>query len=359
MSACEGTRFVCLPEIPRAARDRVDDNIWNYIIGGTESETAVRRNRHALDRLVFKPRVLQDTSSIETGSIILGHPVSLPVMMAPIGNLQDITQGGAADTIRGTTEAGVAGIVGSSSRPELEIAADAGQGVKFFQLYIHGDAAWVDTMTDRADAAGFDALFITVDLDYYSIREKQLLAGYTPPSQQNPEVVIHRAGFTWEDVKRVRKRWSKPLVLKGIQTAEDAKIAADHGVDGVYISNHGGRALDHARASIDILGEVVAEIGGKAEIFVDGGILRATDLLKALALGANAVGLGRLHALSLAAGGVPGLVSMLALLKKELVTSMGLLGVSSLKELNPNHITTVPPMPESGWLTAYPFLELK
>ncbi len=299
--------FSCLPEIPRAARGRVDDNVWAYFNGGTESETALRRNRHALDRLALKPRVLRDTTRIDPTAVLLGKRVAMPLMMAPIGSLQTITAGGSADTFRGIDRAGVIGIVGSASQPALEIAAaasaGAGGGRTWYQLYVHGDAGWVDDVVARVDAAGYEALIFTVDLDYYSIREKQILLGYIPPSQSDPSLNAFRAGFTWADLARIRDRWRRSLIVKGIQTAEDAEIAVQHGVDAVYVSNHGGRALDHARAAMDILPEIVTAVGGRAEIYVDGGCLRATDMLKAMALGADAVGLGRLHAWALAAGG--------------------------------------------------------
>ena len=288
--------LVTLHEIVEEARRRLPDGVWDYLVGGAESETTLRRNRQALDSIAFRPRVLRDVSGVDCSSALLGRTLRAPVLLAPIGSLQDLHPRGGAAVAEAAAAAGVAMMLSSASAPGLEATAEAGgDGPRIFQLYVRGDADWVDDHVRRAVDAGYDAFCFTVDLDYYARRERDIAKRFVTTGRRNVSGEDHQMRFTWDGVKRVQDRFDIPLVLKGIATAEDAALACEMGIDAVYVSNHGGRQLDHGRGSIDVLPEVVEAVGGRAEVLVDGGFLRGTDVVKAIALGATAVGVGRLN----------------------------------------------------------------
>lgn len=320
--------FVTTHQLIAAARQKATQDVWNYITGAAETETTMRRNRHALDCLALRPRVLRDVSHIDATGSLLGHRLRIPVVLAPIGSLQTITPEGGVAVARGAAEFGVINLVSTVTEPSLEDIAASTDQPKIFQIYIRGDETWVDQLIDRATAAGYAALTLTVDSAYYGRRERQLLSGWRPPSMRGygEELRIWQARLTWDWMARMKQRGGLPFIVKGIQTAEDAAIAIEHGVDAIYVSNHGGRQMDHADGTIDILPEVVDAVDGRAEIIIDGGFMRGTDVLKAIALGANAVGLGRLQGWALATGGQAGLVRALEILEAELKNAMGLDG---------------------------------
>ena len=343
-----------LHEIVEEARRRLTDGVWDYLVGGAESETTLRRNRRALDSIAFRPRVLRDVSDVDCSTTLLGRRLRAPVLLAPIGSLQDLhPRGGAAVAAAG---AGVAMMLSSVCAPGLEATAAAGDGLKIFQLYVRGDTAWVDDHVRRTIDAGYDAFCFTVDLDHYSRRERDIAKRFVTTARRRASGEEHQKRFTWDDVKRVRDRFDVPLVLKGIATAEDAAIACDIGIDVVYVSNHGGRQLDHGRGSIDVVPEVVEAVAERAEILVDGGFLRGTDVVKAITLGANAVGLGRLNGFAMAAGGAAGVDRMLTLLEDEIRACLGLLGVNRFAELDARYLHRAEPVHGGGMRSAYPLL---
>jgi glycolate oxidase len=330
--------YQCLHEFIPAARAKVDSNIWGYLIGATESETTMRRNRAALDAIALRPRVLRDVSKVDATTSLLGMKLRLPVMLAPVGSLESFHPGGAATAGRGATEFGVPIIVSSVTKPGLEEAAKSATGPKIFQLYVRGDDAWVDDIVHRAVAAGYNAFAITVDTASYSRRERDITARFVKPWRAAATGHGHQAAFSWDNVKRFKDKHSIPLILKGIGTGEDAAIACEHGVDVVYVSNHGGRQLDHGRGAMDVLPEVMAAVRGRARVVVDGSIARGTDVVKAIALGADAVAIGRLYCYALAADGDAGVHRMLELLEEEVAIAMALSGARSLAELNRSHL---------------------
>ena len=348
--------FATLHEIAEQARRRLPDGIWDYLVGGAESETTMRRNRQALDAIAFRPRVLRDVSKVDCAARLLGRPLRAPVQLAPIGSLQDLHPAGGAAVAEAAARAGVAMMMSSVSAPGLEATARAGDGLKIFQLYVRGGAEWIDDHVRRAIDAGYDAFCFTVDLDFYSRRERNIAKRFVTTARRNASGEEHQKRFAWDDVKRVRDRFDVPLVLKGIATGEDAALACDAGIDVVYVSNHGGRQLDHGRGSIDVLPEVVDAVAGRAEILVDGGFLRGADVVKALALGATAVGLGRLNGFAIAAAGAPGIVRMLELLEEEIRTCLGLLGVNRIEELDARYLHPADPVRTDGIRSAWPLL---
>jgi isopentenyl diphosphate isomerase/L-lactate dehydrogenase-like FMN-dependent dehydrogenase len=328
-------------------------------VGGTETETTLRRNRLALDTLALRPRVLRDVSRVDATSSFLDRPLRLPVMLAPIGSIESFTAGGAATAARGAAAFGVAQMLSSVCGPGLEAtAAAAPDGVRVFQLYVRGDGAWVDDHVKRAVDHGYAAFCFTVDSAHYSRRERDLARRYVKPYRQAARGLDYQAALSWDEVKRYKDRHTLPLMLKGIGTAEDAVIACEHGVEVVYVSNHGGRQLDHGLGAIDVLAEVVPAVAGRADVMVDGGIMRGTDVVKAVALGARCVGIGRLACLGLAAAGQAGLERTLEILEDEVRVCLGLLGADRLAALDRSYLRPGAPAVGPPHVTsAFPLLD--
>ena len=358
-------RFLTLQELVAAARSKLAPGPWSYLVGGAETETTVRRNRLALDSLAFRPRVLRDVSRIDSSAAFLarfsGQRVRLPVILAPIGGLESIVEGGAATAARGAAAFGVPLMLSSVCQPGLEATAAAAATVRSFQLYVRGDDAWVDDHVRRAMDHGYTSFCLTVDVAMYSRRERDLVGRFIKPWRATaPAGSNFQSGLSWDQVKRYKDKYGHkhglPLIIKGIATTEDAQIAVEHGVEVIYVSNHGGRQLDHGLGSTAVLPQIVAAVAGRAEIWVDGGFMRGTDVVKAIALGASTVGLGRLPCLGLAAAGVAGLVRALELLEEEVRICLGLLGVTSLAGLTPQHLAAAPPVGEPGVFSAFPLL---
>jgi isopentenyl diphosphate isomerase/L-lactate dehydrogenase-like FMN-dependent dehydrogenase len=303
------SRFLNLHEFVTQARTNLDRNNWDYLSGGSETETTLARDRLALDAIGFRPRVLRDVSNVDCSSSLFGKKLRIPVLCAPVGSLQVFDPGGGATVAEATRTFGNGIILSSVSEPGLDKTAEAaGDGFTIFQLYVRGAAQWVDDHVRRAIDKGYNAFCLTVDTDSYSRRERDIAKRHQRQRVRVADARIFQAQFNWRDVERIKKSFDIPLILKGIATAEDAKIAVEHGVDCVYVSNHGGRQLDQGVGSIDVLPEVVEAVGGRAHIIVDGGISRGTDVVKALTPGADAVACGRLYVYGLAAAGAEGMV---------------------------------------------------
>jgi len=319
------TEFVTIQEIVQAARHNLNQGTWGYLSGGSESETTLRRNRLAFDRLAFRPRVLVDVSTIETSTTLLSHKMRIPVMLAPIGSQQVfISEGGVAAT-KAADEFGVLDVISSVTEPSLEDIASAASNPKVFQLYLHGDWEWTKEMITRIKNAGYSANFLASG----SPNRHQVSGGRTGG---------HASSVTWDTIDRIKDLAGLPFMLKGVGTAEDAALAVEHGVDTIWVSNHGGRQLDHGLGTMDTLPEIVEAIAGKADIILDGGIQRGSDVLKAIALGAKATAIGKLQCWGLAAAGTEGLVRVLEILEDEIISAMGLLGVTSIDQLTPAYV---------------------
>jgi isopentenyl diphosphate isomerase/L-lactate dehydrogenase-like FMN-dependent dehydrogenase len=350
--------FLTLQEIVAAARRNLPPGPWSYLVGGAETETTVKRNRQALDAIAFRPRVLRDVSRIDATARILGRASRLPLFLAPIGGLESLAEGGAAAAARAASQFGIPLMLSSVCQPGLEqTAAASADGARIFQLYVRGDDAWVDDYVRRARDHGYAAFCLTVDVAMYSRRERDLIGRFVKPWRKGASEVSHfQAGLSWDQVERFKDKYDLPLIIKGIATAEDARLAVEHGVEVVYVSNHGGRQLDHGLGTAAVLPEILGAVQGKAEVWVDGGFMRGTDVVKAIALGASAVGIGRLCGLGLAAAGVPGLVRTLELLEEEMRICLGLLGVTRYSELTLQHLSPAPPVGEPGVFSAFPHL---
>lgn len=350
--------FLTLQEIIKKARQKLNHDNWDYIIGGTETETTVNRNRAAIDALAFKPRVLRDVSQVDCSTEFLGRTLRLPLMLAPVGSLELFAADSAVAAARAAQAFGIAHMQSSVSLVNFEeVAKQVPDALRLFQLYVHGDANWVDDLVERTQQAGCSAFCLTVDSAYYSRRERDITKRNIRRS--NVPGREFQPTLTWKDVDRIKSKLTIPLILKGIATAEDALIAIEHGVDMVYVSNHGGRQLDHDRGTMDMLPEIVEAVNGRAKIIIDGGFNRGTDIVKAIACGADMVGLGRMQCFGLAADGVNGVVRMLELLEVEVRTAMGLVGVKRLSELTPDYICKAAPVSESRVLSAFPHMSLQ
>lgn len=351
-----GSDFTCNQEIVTAARRNLTQDVWDYLTGAAESETTLRRNRYALDKIAFLPRVLRDVSRIDASTTFLGHKLRIPVMLAPIGSLQSVAEGGAASACRAAATFGTIPIISSLTEPSLEDSARATEGPKIFQLYVRGDEDWIKDIVGRARKAGFVALALTVDSSHYGIRERQLMNRWLPPSVRVQKNRHLQSAITWEQMDWIREVWGGPFILKGIATAADARLAVARGIECIYVSNHGGRQLDHCRGAIESLPDVVAAVGGQAQVVMDGGILRGSDVVKALALGAHAVAIGRMQCWALAAGGVDGLVRCLEIIEKEIVNALGLLGLTRFADINGDYVCQSDVVRETHEMSAFAHL---
>jgi isopentenyl diphosphate isomerase/L-lactate dehydrogenase-like FMN-dependent dehydrogenase len=351
--------FMNLHEVLAKARANLNQNDWDYIVGGVETETTLRRNRMALDSIAFRPRVLRDVSKVDASTELLGRKLRLPIVLCPVGSLESFHPGGAEPVVKAAAEFGIAHMLSSVCDPGLEeVAKAAPDGLRMFQLYVRGDAAWVDDYVARAIANKYSVFCLTVDTAHYSRRERDIAKRHITGGRRRASGREFQAALDWRTVERIKSKFKIPLAIKGIATAEDAKLALEHGVDFIYVSNHGGRQLDHGRGSTDVLPEVAEAVAGRAKIVIDGGFYRGSDIVKALALGANLVGLGRMQCYALAAAGQAGIVRMLELLEDEVIRTMGLLGVTSYGKLDSSHLHAAAPANPANVFSAFPLLDI-
>jgi isopentenyl diphosphate isomerase/L-lactate dehydrogenase-like FMN-dependent dehydrogenase len=339
--------LVCVPDYFEAARGRVAEEVWCYFEGGAMDEVTLRANTAAYGRWRFRPRMLVDVSEISLETTLLGSTISMPLGVAPFAMQRLLDGEGEVATARAAAGAGTLMVVSTlTTRRHAEIAA-AADGPRWLQLYVLRDRqATLDHLAEAREA-GYRALVLTVDLPYLGRRERDLRLNFLNPPQ---DLELPYADFfsttpalTWRDLEWVRDETGLPIVIKGILTREDALLAVEHGADAVWVSNHGGRQLDHVAAGLDALPEVVEAIAGRCEVYVDGGIRRGGDVLKALALGADAAFAARAFACGLAVDGERGVAHVLSLLRDEIELGLGLLGCTSLRQVTRSHVEPVVP----------------
>jgi glycolate oxidase len=347
--------YVSNEELIREARRRINQGAWDYLVGGSESETTLRRNRRAFDTIAFRPRILVDVTNVDPSTTFLGHKLRIPAILAPIGSLQVFDPEGALPSTRAATEFGIMHCVSSVTQPLLEETAAATPTPKIFQLYVQGDTKWTEDIIGRVKQAGYAALALTVDVAHYSRRERPMLTRYHPPTRRlnSPPERAWQAALTWDTMDMIKELAGLPFMLKGVQTAEDAEIAVQHGVDYIWVSNHGGRQIDHGLGSLDTLPEIARAVNGRARIVLDGGVQRGGDIIKAIALGADVVALGRLQGWGLAAGSQAGVVRMLEILEDELVSGMGLTGLTSIDQISEKYITRAEPVIDAHEMSSW------
>ncbi len=339
--------FVTLPEIRQAARRRLPREVYNFGAGGAETETTLRRNRRALSRLAIRQQILVDAREIDLETTLLDVPLSWPVAVAPMGGLVLFHPEGDVEMARGAGRADTLQFLSGATGWPVEEVAAANPGPKMFQLYHHGDRGWVADLLARVEASGYLAVCLTVDVQVYGRRERDIVARWDPraamssaPNPRGPDP-DYQARLTWDDVAWLKKTTRLPIGLKGIMTAEDARRAVEAGVGLIWVSNHGGRQLDQTQASVEALPAVVGAVAGRADIVVDGGFSRGTDVIKGLALGAKVVAIGRTVLWGLGADGADGVACALGILRAELRTSLALCGRTSVTGLSPDLLLRV------------------
>src|SRR4030081_1390901 len=246
-------------EFVRKARANLNQNAWDYIVGAAETETTMRRNRMALDEIAFRPRVLRNVAKVDPSVEVFGRKLRLPVMIAPVGALELFDPGSGAAVARGAGAFGAGHMLSSVSEPGLEKTAEAApNALRLYQLYVRGGDAFVEDCVSRAIASGYSAFCLTVDTAHYSRRERDIAKRYVRASRVRATGGDFQKGLEWRTVKLIKDTVKIPLVIKGIATAEDAAIALDHGVEWIYVSNHGGRQLDHGRGAMHVLPDIPA-----------------------------------------------------------------------------------------------------
>jgi len=365
-------------DLRRLARRRLPRAIFDFVEGGAGDEGTVARNRAAFERLLFEPRVLVDVSKREQATVVLGERVATPVLVSPTGMAGLCWPKGEVAAARGAHEAGTIYTLSTHSSCTIEEVAAGAPGPLWFQLYVWQNRELTRSFVDRARAAGYRALVLTVDVPVISRRERDLRNGFTVPPRitvGNAVDTLRRVGWmrrvllgprltlgnlvgmpgaprtdivtmagvanrqvdpslTWADLAWFRSLWSGPLLLKGVLTVADAKKAVEHGVDGLVVSNHGGRQLDGARASVEALPDIVDAVGNRVEVLLDGGVRRGADVVRALALGARAVMVGRPYLYGLASGGTAGVRRVLEILHGEVDHALALTGVPKVGDLD-------------------------
>jgi L-lactate dehydrogenase (cytochrome) len=365
-------------DLRRISRRRLPRGVFDYIDGGAEDEITLGRNVAAFREIGFRPRVLRDVSGVDTHATVLGRPVPFPLVLSPTGFTRIVLPEGECAVARAAQERGLPYTLSTlATRSIEEVAAAAPSGRNWFQVYVWRDRGLVKDMLDRAATSGYEAIMVTVDTAVLGRRERDVRRGFTLPPKIGLGTVVDGAmhpGWTWDflradpitfanvagaadvdgttavslsayinsqfdpslswaDIDWMRSVWSGPVVIKGIQTVADAKIAVEHGVDAIALSNHGGRQLDGAPTPIELVEPVAQAVGGSIEIYCDGGVRRGSDIVKALALGANACMTGRTYLYALGAGGQRGVEFVIDQLREGMRRTMTLVGASSIGEL--------------------------
>jgi isopentenyl diphosphate isomerase/L-lactate dehydrogenase-like FMN-dependent dehydrogenase len=381
--ALRPSRVININDLRSMARRRLPKVVFDYLDGGAESEITLQENCRAFSSVTFRPRQAIPVSKCDLSTRVLGWDISFPALLAPIGYSRLMHPGGEVAAARAAGAAGTAYILSTISGHRLEDVKAGSAGPVCYQLYLIGGRATAEPAIERARAAGFSPLVITVDTAVSGMRErdfhngmKELLSSnpldmipFLPQLLAHPEwlasffldggvpklpnivipgqgpmplidvnTALTQSAFTWQDMKWIRNLWSGPIVIKGILTGDDARRSIDEGATAVVVSNHGGRQLDCVSTSLQALPEVVAAVNSRIEVLVDGGIRRGSDIVKALCLGARAVLIGRAYAYGLAAAGESGVTRALEILRADVERTLKLLGCSSIAELDRSYI---------------------
>ncbi len=347
---------ISVADYERLAAERLEPGPLAYFAGGAGDERTLRANVEAYSRWTLRPRVLVDVSSVSTATTVLGRELSMPILVAPVAFQRLAHPDGEEGMARAAAGAGTAICLSTiASATPAAVAAAAPGARRWFQLYVFRDRGVTDALLAQALEAGFEAIVLTVDAPYAGNRERDLRAGFTVPPALGVPSVQAAAGserpltvrevfelvdpsLTWPDLEALASGCEVPVLVKGVVTAEDARLAVEHGAAGVVVSNHGGRQLDGAPATIEALEEVAQAVEGRAEVLVDGGVRRGTDVVTALALGARAVLVGRPALWGLAVAGEAGARRVLELLRDELALALALCGCASPADVIRDHV---------------------
>ncbi len=370
-------RAADIEDLRKIAKRRLPRGVFDYIDGAAEDEVTMARNSGDFDRIEFKPRILRDVSNIDLSATVLGKKIPMPLLLSPTGFTRIADSQGELAVARAAGRAGIPYGLSTLSTRSIEDVADAAPGPKWFQVYTWKDRGLVSEMLQRAREADYEAILLTVDTAVLGRRERDVRRGYTLPPKIGLDTiidgVIHPAwtldflrggaitfsnvagrdgdgtsavslsdyigtqftqALSWEDVEWLRSQWDRPIVLKGVQTVADAKQAVAVGVEGIALSNHGGRQLDGAPSPISLVEPVAQEVQDQADVICDGGVRRGSDILKAVALGATAVSIGRPYLYGLGAAGERGVDHVIEFFRSGLERSMALSGVRTIDEVN-------------------------
>jgi L-lactate dehydrogenase (cytochrome) len=375
-------RVVNIEDLRREARRRLPRAVFDYIDGGADAEITLRRNCQAFQDVTFRPRSAVATPACEIRTRVLGLNLSMPMLLAPVGSCRLFYPRGEEAVARASGEAGIACMLSTLSGSRLEEVKAASTGPVLYQLYLLGGRDVALAAIERARGAGIAALVVTIDTPVAGMRERDLrngvkqltgpnlwarlpfypqflakprwLAGFLrdgglmcfpnvvlpsgPMPYADVGVALEKSVTSWRDLQWIREAWRGPIIVKGVHTSDDARRAVDEGAAAIVVSNHGGRQLDGVRATLHVLPEVVAAVGDRTEVLLDGGIRRGSDIVKALCLGARAVLVGRAYSYGLGAAGGPGVARAIEILRSELVRTMKLLGCASIAELDASYI---------------------
>jgi 4-hydroxymandelate oxidase len=353
MRDSDGSDAVNLDDFEARARARMDSDVFDYCAGGAGQEITLRDNVAAFERRRLRPRVLSGVARADTSARMLSSPVALPIGLAPAAVQKLMHPEGELAAARAAARAGVVYCLSTLSSYSIEDVGAATDGAWWFQVYVQKDRALTKDLVQRAAAAGCRAVVLTVDLPVAGYRERELRGGFSsralgygnfegidPGGRTLREFIgdSFDPALTWDDVDWVRSLSALPLVVKGVLGAEDARMAADRGASALVVSNHGGRQLDRSPATLDVLEEVAGAVGGRLEVYLDGGVRRGWDALIARALGAQAVFIGRPYLYALAAGGEAAVRRALELLAAQLANAMVLLGIPDLDSVTRSHV---------------------
>jgi L-lactate dehydrogenase (cytochrome) len=364
-------------DLRKIARRRLPRGVFDYIDGGAEDELSLRNNTEAFRRIGFRPRVLRDVGTVDPSTTLLGEPLAFPLVLAPTGFTRIADPEGELAVARAAERAGLAYTLSTLGTRSIEEVAQVSDGRLWFQVYMWRDRGLVKEMIDRAASAGFEALVLTVDTVVQGRRERDVRHGFTLPPTIGPDTIVGGAlhpswtwrfvraepikfanvagkdvgdgsdpvsladyintqfdpSLSWRDVDWLRDAWAGPIVIKGIQSVDDARLAAEAGVGAIALSNHGGRQLDGSPAPVDLVAPVTDVVGDRLEVICDGGVRRGSDIVKALSLGARACMAGRAHFYALGAAGERGVDHVLGLLAADVERTMALIGARNVDEL--------------------------
>jgi L-lactate dehydrogenase (cytochrome) len=376
-------KAVSVADMRRIARRRVPRGVFDYVDGAAEDERTLRANSDDFARITFRPRILRDVSQVDPSTTLLGRPLPLPMVFSPTGFTRILCPEGELAVARAAERAGLPYSLSTLGTRSVEEVAAVNRGAKWFQVYVWRDRGLVQELVDRARDAGYEALVLTVDNAVFGRRERDHRRGFTLPPTIGPGTIVDGAlhpewtwrfvraepirfanvtgrdvgdgaeavslheyidtqfdpTMSWSDLEWLRDRWSGPLVVKGIQTVEDAVLASKVGVQAVMLSNHGGRQLDTAPTPISLVAPVTDAVGDAVEVICDGGVRRGSDIVKAVALGARAVGVGRAYLYALGAAGERGVDHLVDLFTADAKRAMALCGVATIADLGPEYVT--------------------
>lgn len=383
MAKLSSSRVVNIADLRRIAEQRVPRVVFDYLDGGADAEVTLRENCRAFDAITFRPKQAVKIEQLELATSVLGQDISYPLMLAPVGYSRMMHPGGEVVAARAAGEAGTGYILSTISGHKLENVKAATKAFAWYQLYLVGGREAAEGAIERARTAGFSVLVVTVDTAVGGMRERDYRNGMNELLSSNvfaripfvPQILtrpgwlmqflldgglpklenivipgkgplplldvsssLSRSAVTWEDLRWIREAWPGPIVIKGILIGDDARRAIDEGAAAVVVSNHGGRQLDCVSPTIRALPEIVAAVNGRAEVLMDGGVRRGSDVVKALCLGARAVLIGRAYAYGLAAAGYDGVQRSLQILRADVERTMRLLGCGSVHELNQSYV---------------------